>query len=49
MFSVLLIVLGHAMAEAISHWPLTMKTLVQFQASLCGICGGKSGIGSVYF
>lgn len=37
------------MAEAISHWPLTMKTLVQFQASLCGICGGKSGIGSVYF
>jgi len=49
MFSVFLIILGHAIGEAISHWPITMKTLVQFQASPCGICGGKSGIGSVYF
>jgi hypothetical protein len=29
---------GHAMAEAVSHWPLTMGA----QASSCGICGGQS-------
>jgi hypothetical protein len=30
------------MAEALSHQPLTTE------ASLCGICGGKSGIGTSF-
>jgi hypothetical protein len=46
MFTALLIILGHAMAKAVSHWPLTVETRVQLQANPCGICGGQSGIGS---
>jgi len=28
------------MVQVVSHWPLIMKVLGQFQASSCGICGG---------
>ena len=33
---------GHAMAEVVGHQLLTTE------ASLCGICGGKSGIGTSF-
>lgn len=30
-------------AQAVSCWPIIIKTLVQFQAIPCGICGGQLG------
>ena len=33
------------MAETISRRRLTAEAWVQSQASLCGICGGQSGVG----
>jgi hypothetical protein len=33
---------GHAMAEVVGHQPVTTES------SLCGICGGKSGIGTSF-
>lgn len=32
-------------AEAVSRWPSTANTRVQYHASWCGICGGYSGNG----
>jgi hypothetical protein len=37
---------GHAMAQAVSHWPLIIEAHVYAQVSLCGICGGQSGTGT---
>jgi hypothetical protein len=34
---------GCAMSQAVNHWPLTMDSWVQSQASLCGIFGRQSG------
>jgi hypothetical protein len=34
-----------AIAEAVSHQPVTMVTWVQSQVRSCGICGGQSGTG----
>jgi hypothetical protein len=31
------------MTEVASHCPLTVEAQIRSQASLCGICGGKSG------
>ena len=37
---------GHALAQVVSCQPLTAEAWVHSQASLCGICGGQSGIGT---
>jgi len=37
---------GHAMAQAVSGWPLIALARVQSQASLCGICSRQSGTDS---
>jgi hypothetical protein len=34
---------GHAMAQAVSRWPLTSEFQVCAQFNPCGICGGQSG------
>jgi hypothetical protein len=36
--------LGHAIAQALSHWPLNMEAWVHARVSPHGICGGQSGI-----
>jgi hypothetical protein len=36
----------HAMAEAVSHQPLSAEACVQSKASLCGICGGQVDTGT---
>jgi hypothetical protein len=35
------------MAQAVSHGPLTAEPLIALW-SLCGICGGRSGNGTVF-
>jgi len=42
----LCILLGCVMAQLISRHPPTTETWAQSQASVCGICGGKSDIGT---
>jgi hypothetical protein len=34
------------MAQAVSHWLFTAEARVRTRVSLCGICGGQSGIGT---
>jgi len=36
---------GHAMAQAISHWPFTAEAWVQLQATILGVDCGWSGSG----
>jgi hypothetical protein len=38
--------LGRAMAQALSHRPLTAEARVRSRVSPCGICGGQSGTGT---
>jgi hypothetical protein len=38
-------VLGRAMAQAVSRWPLTAEVRVRARVNPCGICGGQSGTG----
>jgi hypothetical protein len=35
--------MGCAMAQVISHWPLTAEAWVHTWVNPCGICGGQSG------
>jgi hypothetical protein len=37
---------GRAMAQAVSHWPLTVEARVHARVNPCGICGGQSGTGT---
>ena len=37
---------GRAMAQAVSHWPLTVEDRVRSRVSPRGICGGQSGTGT---
>jgi hypothetical protein len=45
-FSFLLV--GRAMAQAVSRWPLTAEARVRARVNPCGICGGQSGTGQVF-
>jgi hypothetical protein len=38
--------MGHAVALAVSYWPVSAEAQVQTKASECGICGGLSGLGA---
>jgi len=37
------------MTQAVSHWPFTTEAWAQSQGNPCGICGGKSSIGTGCF
>jgi hypothetical protein len=37
---------GRAMAQAVSHWPLTAEARVLARVNPRGICGGQSGTGA---
>jgi hypothetical protein len=37
--------LGHAVAQTVCRWPITLKARVRAQLRLRGICGGRSGTG----
>jgi hypothetical protein len=41
-----LVTSGRAMAQAVSHRPLTAEARVRSQVSPCGVCGGQSGTGT---
>jgi hypothetical protein len=43
---VVLMWVGHAMPQVVSHWLLTVAELVQFQVRSCGFCGGHSSTGA---
>jgi hypothetical protein len=43
-----LLSLGHDMAQAVTHWPLTTEACVQPQASRFGICRGGSSTGTSF-
>jgi len=36
------------MAQVAAHWLPTVEGTVQFQASLCGICGGWNALGTIF-
>jgi hypothetical protein len=38
--------IGHAMAKAVSHRPLTAEARVCTRVSPCGVCGGQSDTGT---
>jgi hypothetical protein len=40
------IILGHAIAQAVSRWLPTAAARVQTRVQSCGICGGQSGAGA---
>jgi hypothetical protein len=40
------ILLGHTMAQVVSHWLLTTEPQVRAQVSPCEICGGQSTTGT---
>jgi hypothetical protein len=37
---------GRAMAQAVSRWPLTAEAQVRSRVDPCGICGGQIGTGA---
>ena len=37
------------MIQAISHWPLTTDARVQSEESFCGVYGGQSDSGTIFF
>jgi hypothetical protein len=37
-----------AMAQVARCWPVTVETQICARFSLCGICGGRSGIGTCF-
>jgi hypothetical protein len=37
---------SHAMAQAVSCWASTVELWIQFQASLCDVCGRQYGTGT---
>jgi hypothetical protein len=39
---------GRAITQAVSRWFPTAATRVRARARSCGICGGKSGIGTAF-
>jgi hypothetical protein len=41
--------LGRAMAQVVSRWPLTAEARVRARVNPCGICGWQSGTGTVFF
>jgi hypothetical protein len=43
-----IIIIGRAMAQAVSLSPLTAEGLVRARVSLCGICGRQSGTGTAF-
>jgi hypothetical protein len=43
---VLTSILGRAMAQVVSHRPLTAEARVRARVNSCGICGGQSGTGT---
>jgi hypothetical protein len=40
------ILIGHAIAQAVTRWLPTAAARVRAQVRSCGICGGLSGIGA---
>jgi hypothetical protein len=40
---IIIIIIGRAMAQALSRRPLTTDARVRSRVSTCGICGGQSG------
>ena len=40
---IIIIIIGRAMAQALSRRPLTAEARVRSRVSPCGICGGQSG------
>jgi len=38
--------MGHAVAQAVSYWPVSAEAQVQTKANECGICGGLRGLGA---
>jgi hypothetical protein len=40
---------GRAMAQVVSHWPLTAEAWVRSLVIPCGICSEKSGTGTGFF
>jgi hypothetical protein len=43
------IILGRAMAQAVSRWPFTTEAQVRARFDPCGICGGQSGTGAGFY
>lgn len=39
---------GHAITRAVSYWPFTVLTQVQFQVSFCGVYGRRSATGQLF-
>jgi hypothetical protein len=40
--------MGRAVTQAVNRRPLTAEPQVRARVSACGVCGGQSGIGTVF-
>jgi hypothetical protein len=45
----MILVADRAVAQAVSHWPVTRQAVLRSKDSACGFCGGQSDAGTDFY
>ena len=45
----MILVADHAVAQEVSHWPVTRQAVLRSKDSSCGFCGGQSDAGTDFY